>query len=59
MHHGAVMGPLPPMFSVAMLSALIAQTKAKALLSFGGEKEIQSARSSRARCRSCWRSRRR
>jgi acyl-coenzyme A synthetase/AMP-(fatty) acid ligase len=40
LHRGAVIAPLPPMFSVPMVAALIGQTGAKALVSFGGEKEI-------------------
>ena len=31
---------LPPMFNVTQLSALAAQTRAKAIVGFGGEKEI-------------------
>jgi cyclohexanecarboxylate-CoA ligase len=40
LHRGAVLAPLPPMFGVAQLSALIAQTGATAVVGFGGEKEI-------------------
>src|SRR5437763_585486 len=39
-HRGAVAAPLPPMFGAAQLSALIAQTGAKALVGFGGDAEI-------------------
>src|SRR5919106_2824128 len=39
-HRGAVAAPLPPMFGAGQLSALIAQTGAKALIGFGGDKEI-------------------
>jgi acyl-coenzyme A synthetase/AMP-(fatty) acid ligase len=39
-HRGAVAAPLPPMFGAGQLSTLIAQTGAKALIGFGGEKEI-------------------
>jgi cyclohexanecarboxylate-CoA ligase len=39
-HRGAVAAPLPPMFGAGQLSALIAQTGAKGLIGFGGEKEI-------------------
>jgi acyl-CoA synthetase (AMP-forming)/AMP-acid ligase II len=40
LHRGAVLAPLPPMFNVTQLSALAAQTQAKAIVGFGGEKEI-------------------
>jgi cyclohexanecarboxylate-CoA ligase len=40
-HRGAVAAPLPPMFGPAQLSALAAQADAKALISFGGEAEIE------------------
>jgi acyl-CoA synthetase (AMP-forming)/AMP-acid ligase II len=40
LHRGAVLAPLPPMFNVTQLSALAAQTGAKAIVGFGGEKEI-------------------
>jgi acyl-coenzyme A synthetase/AMP-(fatty) acid ligase len=40
MHHGAVLAPLPPMFNVNQLAALLAQTKATGLVCFGGDKEI-------------------
>ena len=40
LHRGVVLAPLPPMFNVAQLSALAAQTRAKAIVAFGGEKEI-------------------
>src|SRR3954470_10953847 len=40
LHRGAVAAPLPPMFGVAQLSALAGQTRAKAIVAFGGEKEI-------------------
>src|SRR5215218_787359 len=40
LHHGVVLAPLPPMFGVAQLSALAGQTRAKAIVAFGGEKEI-------------------
>src|SRR5436190_12177979 len=40
MHRGAVLAPLPPMFNTTQLSALLAQTGAKGLMCFGGEKEI-------------------
>jgi cyclohexanecarboxylate-CoA ligase len=39
-HRGAVAAPLPPMFGAGQLSALIAQTNAKALIGFGGDAEI-------------------
>ena len=40
LHRGVVTAPLPPMFNVTQLSALARQTRAKALIGFGGEKEI-------------------
>jgi acyl-coenzyme A synthetase/AMP-(fatty) acid ligase len=40
LHRGAVLAPLPPMFNVTQLSALAAQTRAKAIVGFGGDKEI-------------------
>jgi acyl-CoA synthetase (AMP-forming)/AMP-acid ligase II len=40
LHRGVVIAPLPPMFNEAQLSALIAQTHAKGLLGFGGDKEL-------------------
>ncbi len=44
MHRGVVIAPLPPMFNDTQLSALIAQTGAKGLLGFGGEKELAKCR---------------
>jgi cyclohexanecarboxylate-CoA ligase len=40
LHRGVVLAPLPPMFGVAQLSALARQTQARAIVAFGGEKEI-------------------
>jgi cyclohexanecarboxylate-CoA ligase len=40
LHRGVVLAPLPPMFSVAQVTALGRQAGAKAIVSFGGEKEI-------------------
>jgi acyl-CoA synthetase (AMP-forming)/AMP-acid ligase II len=40
LHRGVVLAPLPPMFGVGQLSALAGQTRAKAIVAFGGEKEI-------------------
>ena len=40
LHRGVVLAPLPPMFNVAQLSALARQTGARAIVGFGGEKEI-------------------
>jgi cyclohexanecarboxylate-CoA ligase len=40
LHRGAVLAPLPPMFNASQLSALLAQTRATGLVTFGGEKEI-------------------
>jgi acyl-CoA synthetase (AMP-forming)/AMP-acid ligase II len=44
MHRGVVLAPLPPMFNVTQLSALITQTSARALVTFGGEKEADKCR---------------
>ncbi len=44
LHRGVVAAPLPPMFNQGQLSALIAQTSAKALVSFGGDAEIEKCR---------------
>jgi cyclohexanecarboxylate-CoA ligase len=40
LHRGAVAAPLPPMFGASQLSALVEQTSAKALVCFGGDREI-------------------
>ena len=40
LHRGVVLAPLPPMFNETQISALVAQTHAKAIVCFGGEKEI-------------------
>jgi cyclohexanecarboxylate-CoA ligase len=40
LHRGVLAAPLPPMFGAAQLSALLAQAGARALIGFGGEKEI-------------------
>src|SRR3954469_4033025 len=40
LHRGVVLAPLPPMFNATQLSALLVQTGAKGLVSFGGEREI-------------------
>src|SRR4051794_22511069 len=44
LHRGAVLAPLPPMFNVTQLSALLAQTSATGLVGFGGDKEIAKCR---------------
>jgi len=41
MRAGAVLAPVPPMFSAAQLGALIEQCDARALVAFGGEREIE------------------
>jgi acyl-coenzyme A synthetase/AMP-(fatty) acid ligase len=46
-HLGAVAAPLPPMFGRAQLSALAAQASARALIAFGGEREIEKRESLR------------
>ena len=40
LHRGVVLAPLPPMFNVAQLVALARQTRARAVVGFGGEPEI-------------------
>jgi acyl-coenzyme A synthetase/AMP-(fatty) acid ligase len=44
LHRGVVLAPLPPMFNETQLAALLEQTQAKAIVSFGGEKEIGKCR---------------
>ena len=44
LHRGVVLAPLPPMFSQTQMSALVDQTRATAIVSFGGEKEIAKCR---------------
>ncbi len=44
LHRGVVLAPLPPMFNETQLAALLEQTQATALVSFGGEKEIAKCR---------------
>jgi acyl-CoA synthetase (AMP-forming)/AMP-acid ligase II len=44
LHRGVVLAPLPPMFNVTQLSALLTQTSARALVTFGGEKEADKCR---------------
>ena len=44
LHRGVVLAPLPPMFNPSQLSLLIEQTKASAIVTFGGEKEIAKCR---------------
>jgi cyclohexanecarboxylate-CoA ligase len=44
LHRGAVLAPLPPMFNETQLAALVDQTRASALVTFGGEKEIAKCR---------------
>src|SRR5215208_2524696 len=45
LHRGVVLAPLPPMFNETQLAALVEQTRAAALVSFGGDKEIAKCRS--------------
>src|SRR5689334_14535527 len=44
LHRGAVLAPLPPMFNQTQMAALVEQTSAKAIVSFGGEREIAKCR---------------
>jgi acyl-CoA synthetase (AMP-forming)/AMP-acid ligase II len=44
LHRAVVLAPLPPMFNESQLAALVEQTSAKAVVAFGGEKEIAKCR---------------
>ena len=44
LHRGVVLAPLPPMFNETQLAALVEQTSARAIVAFGGEKEIAKCR---------------
>jgi len=44
LHRGVVLAPLPPMFNETQLAALLDQTQARAIVSFGGEKEVAKCR---------------
>src|ERR687893_700404 len=44
LHRGVVLAPLPPMFNESQLAALVEQTRATAIVTFGGEKEIAKCR---------------
>src|SRR3954464_477940 len=44
LHRGVVLAPLPPMFNESQLAALVEQTDAKAVVGFGGDKEIAKCR---------------
>jgi acyl-coenzyme A synthetase/AMP-(fatty) acid ligase len=44
LHRGVVLAPLPPMFNKTQLAALVEQTRAAAIMSFGGDKEIAKCR---------------
>ena len=44
LHRGVVLAPLPPMFNETQMSALVEQTQATAIVSFGGDKEIAKCR---------------
>jgi cyclohexanecarboxylate-CoA ligase len=41
LHRGAIVAPVPPLFSTAQLRSLTRQCDAKALLAFGGELEME------------------
>jgi acyl-CoA synthetase (AMP-forming)/AMP-acid ligase II len=49
LHRGVVLAPLPPMFNVTQLVALVEQTAARAIVSFGGEKEMAKCREAQDR----------
>jgi cyclohexanecarboxylate-CoA ligase len=40
LHRGAVLAPLPPMFNATQVAAVSRQTGARAIVAFGGEREI-------------------
>src|SRR4051794_5840955 len=40
LHRGVVLAPLPPMFNLTQLIALARQTRARAIIGFGGEPEL-------------------
>src|SRR4051794_10108740 len=44
LHRGVVLAPLPPMFNQTQMAALAEQTSARAIVTFGGEKEIAKCR---------------
>src|SRR3954464_11695424 len=44
LHRGVVLAPLPPMFNESQLAALVEQTDAKAVVGFGGDKELAKCR---------------
>jgi acyl-CoA synthetase (AMP-forming)/AMP-acid ligase II len=44
LHRGVILAPLPPMFNVTQLKALVEQTSARAIVAFGGEKELAKCR---------------
>ena len=44
LHRGVVLAPLPPMFNETQMAALVEQTEATAIVSFGGDKEIAKCR---------------
>jgi cyclohexanecarboxylate-CoA ligase len=44
LHRGVVLAPLPPMFNQTQLAALVDQTHAAAIVTFGGDKEIAKCR---------------
>src|ERR1700754_21684 len=44
LHRGVVLAPLPPMFHQTQMAALAEQTNARAIVTFGGEKELAKCR---------------
>jgi len=44
LHRGVLLAPLPPMFNESQLSSLVGQTRARAIVAFGGDKEIAKCR---------------
>jgi cyclohexanecarboxylate-CoA ligase len=45
LHRGAVLAPLPPMFNTTQVEAVSRQTGARAIVGFGGEREIATCAS--------------
>jgi acyl-coenzyme A synthetase/AMP-(fatty) acid ligase len=44
LHRGVVLAPLPPMFNETQLAALVDQTGARVIITFGGEREAAKCR---------------
>jgi acyl-coenzyme A synthetase/AMP-(fatty) acid ligase len=44
LHRGVVLAPLPPMFNQTQMAALAEQTSARAIVTFGGDREVAKCR---------------